>query len=188
VTAGRARSSRLFDFDYSLGRSAGAPPSPRVLQGTDRVAFPPLCRYPLHSLAERRGMCEPSSSHLGASWNGVLGCIPAPARREQDHCQAKDSLGPSIHLCNVCDPREVEAFEARCRECGCAEMNEAKPALSHGSLVVIKWTVCHLRETVCLPEAWRETITAPSGDEWGSWRMGDVLNNTGVERPPQGPL
>jgi hypothetical protein len=42
--------------------------------------------------------------------------------------------------------------------------------------------------TVRLPEAWRETDEAPSGDEWGSWRMGDVLNATGVERPPRGPL
>jgi hypothetical protein len=45
------------------------------------------------------------------------------------------------------------------------EVNGAKPALSHGFLVVFKWTVCHLQETVRLPEAWCETNTAPSGDE-----------------------
>jgi hypothetical protein len=42
--------------------------------------------------------------------------------------------------------------------------------------------------TVRLPKAWREADTASSGDEWGSWQMGDVLNAMGVERLPQGPL
>jgi hypothetical protein len=40
-----------------------------------------------------------------------------------------------------------------------------KPAFSHGFLAVFKWTVSHLRETVCLLEAWREINVAPSGDE-----------------------
>jgi hypothetical protein len=68
------------------------------------------------------------------------------------------------------------------------KMNGAKPALSHDSLVMIKWTMCRLRETVCLPEARRETDAALSGDEYGGWRMGDALNAMGVERPPWGPL
>jgi hypothetical protein len=42
-----------------------APEPPRVLQGTDRVALSPACRYPLRSLAEWRGMRGLSSSHLG---------------------------------------------------------------------------------------------------------------------------
>jgi hypothetical protein len=64
------------------------------------------------------------------------------------------------------------------------KMNGARLAFSHGSLVVIKWTVCHHRETVCLREARRETDVVPSGDEWGGWWMDDALNATGVERPP----
>jgi hypothetical protein len=45
------------------------------------------------------------------------------------------------------------------------EMNRARPAFSHGSIAVIKWTVCHYQEMIFLPEAWRETDVVPSGDE-----------------------
>jgi hypothetical protein len=45
------------------------------------------------------------------------------------------------------------------------KMNGARLAFSHGSLAVIKWTVCHHREMVFLPKAWRETDAVPSGDE-----------------------
>jgi hypothetical protein len=68
------------------------------------------------------------------------------------------------------------------------KMNGARPTFSHSSLAVIKWTVCHHRQTVFFPEAQRETDAVSSGDEWGGWRMGDALNVTGVKRPHQGPL
>jgi hypothetical protein len=67
-------------------------------------------------------------------------------------------------------------------------MNGGNLALSHGSLVVIKWIMCCLRDTVCLLEVWRETDVVPLGDKRGSWWMGDALNATGVKRPPWGPL
>jgi hypothetical protein len=67
-------------------------------------------------------------------------------------------------------------------------MNGAKLAFSHGSLAVIKWTMCHHREMVCLLKVRRETDTVPSGDESGGWWMGDALNAMGVKRPPRGPL
>jgi hypothetical protein len=44
------------------------PPSPRTLQGTDRVVSLLSYCYPLHSLAKLRGMHGPSSSHLGSLW------------------------------------------------------------------------------------------------------------------------
>jgi hypothetical protein len=70
-------------------------------------------------------------------------------------------------------PREDEVLRAgsSCCDASCpgawegGEVNRAKPTLSRGFLVMFKWTACHLRETVRLPEAWRETNTAPSGDE-----------------------
>jgi hypothetical protein len=68
------------------------------------------------------------------------------------------------------------------------KMNGARPAFSHSSLAVIKWTVCRYREMVFLPEARHETDAVPSGNEQGGWGMGDALNATEVERPPQGPL
>jgi hypothetical protein len=48
-------------------------------------------------------------------------------------------------------------------------MNGARLAFSHGSLAMIKWTVCHHRETVFLPEARCETDVVSLGDEWGGW-------------------
>jgi hypothetical protein len=68
------------------------------------------------------------------------------------------------------------------------EMKRAKPAFSHGSLAMIKWTVCHHREIVCLPETRCETDAVLLGDEQGGWRMGDALIAMGVKRPPRGPL
>jgi hypothetical protein len=41
------------------------PPSPRALQGTDRMASLLSHHYRLRSLAEQRGMRGPLSSHLG---------------------------------------------------------------------------------------------------------------------------
>jgi hypothetical protein len=64
----------------------------------------------------------------------------------------------------------------------------SKPTFSHCFHAVFKWTMCHYREMVCLPEAWRETDAVPSGDDWGGWQMGDALNAAGVERPPRGLL
>jgi hypothetical protein len=68
-------------------------------------------------------------------------------------------------LRNICNPRRVEALEAQYCKCGYEEDERARPAFSHGSLTVIKWTICCHRETVFLPEAWCETDTVPSGDE-----------------------
>jgi hypothetical protein len=45
------------------------------------------------------------------------------------------------------------------------KMNGARLAFSHGSLAMIKWTICRHRETVFLPKAWLETDVVPLGDE-----------------------
>jgi hypothetical protein len=56
--------------------------------------------------------------------------------------------------------------DASCPDaCEGGEVIGAKLALSHGFLAMFKWTMCRYRETVCLPEAWRETDVAPSEDE-----------------------
>jgi hypothetical protein len=98
------------------------PLSPCALQETDRVAFLPSCRYSLHPLAERRGTREPSSSHLGATWSGALGRVPAPVRQEQDRYRAKDSLRPCIHYASFAT--HVELKRSRLNvvyKCGCEE-------------------------------------------------------------------
>jgi hypothetical protein len=164
------------------------PPSPGALQETDWVAFSSSCRHSLRPLVERRGMHEPSSSHLGVLWSGALGRIPAPIHREQDRYRSRDSLRPCIHYATFATHGGLKCLRLNAVSAATRKMNGARPALSHGLLAVIKWTVCHHRETVFLPEAQRETDAVFSGDEWGGWWMGDALNVTGVERPPWGPF
>jgi hypothetical protein len=110
-------------------------------------------------------MHEPSSSHLDALWSGALGRVPAPAHREQDRYLAKDSLRPCIHYAMFATRGELKRSRLNVVNVAAREMNGARPAFSHGSLVVIKWTVCRYRETVFLLEARRETDVVPSGNE-----------------------
>jgi hypothetical protein len=53
-------------------------------------------------------MREPSSSHLGTTWSGALGCVSAPVRREQDHYRAMDSLRPYIHYASFATHGELK--------------------------------------------------------------------------------
>jgi hypothetical protein len=174
VTAGRARSPRVFGFDRSLSQNERTTPSPRALQETDWVTFA--------SFSRMECMCEPSSSHLGVLWSGVLGRVLAPIRREQDRYWAKDFLRQCIHYATFATHGDLK--RSRLNVVNAATRNGARSAFSHGSLTVIKWILCRYRETVFLPEAWHETGVAPSGDEWGGWWMGDALNATGVKKPP----
>jgi hypothetical protein len=98
------------------------PSSPCALQETNRVAFPPSSRYSLHPLAERRGMREPSSSHLGAMWSGALGRVLAPVHREQDRYRAKDSLRSCIHYATFATHGELKCLRLNViYKCGCEE-------------------------------------------------------------------
>jgi hypothetical protein len=141
------------------------PPSPRALQETDRVAFLPSCRHSLRPLAERRGMHEHLSSCLGVLWSGALGRVSAPVHREEDRYRAKDSFRPCIHYATFATHRELKRSRPNVIRAATREMNGARPAFSHDSLAMIKWTVCHYREMVFLPEARCETDAVPSGDE-----------------------
>jgi hypothetical protein len=159
-----------------------------VLEETDRVAFAPSCHYSLRPLVERTGMHEPSSSHPGATWSGALGRVLAPVRREQDRYQARGSLRPCIHYATFATHEELKRSRLNIINVAVRKMRGQKPAFSHGSLAMFKWTVCHHWETVCLPEVRCETDVVLSGNEQGGWRMDDALNAMGVERPPRGPL
>jgi hypothetical protein len=159
-----------------------------VLQETDRVAFAPSCHYSLRPLVEWRGMREPSSSHLGATCSRALGRILAPVRQEQDRYQARGSLRPCIHYATFATHGELKHSRLNIVNVAARKMRGQKPAFSYGSLAVIKWTVCRLWETVCLPKVRCETDVVLSRNEQGGWRMDDALNATGVERPPRGPL
>jgi hypothetical protein len=112
-------------------------------------------------------MREPSSSHLGVLWSRVLGHVLAPVHQEQDRYRAKGSLRLRIHLCNVCDPWGVEALRLNVVSATARKMNGARPTFSHGSLVMIKWTMCCYRETVCLLETQYETDTVSLGNKRG---------------------
>jgi hypothetical protein len=90
------------------------PPSRYVLQETDRVAFPPLCHYSLHPLAERRGMREPSSSHLGAMWNGALRARLGPSSPGAGSLLGQGLSQAVYPLRNICNPQRVEALKAQC--------------------------------------------------------------------------
>jgi hypothetical protein len=94
-------------------------------------------------------MREPSSSHLGATWSGVS----APVRREQDRYRAMDPLRPYIHYASFATHRELKRSRLNVISVAARKTNGARSAFSHGSVAVIKWTVCHHRETVCLPKA-----------------------------------
>jgi hypothetical protein len=111
-------------------------------------------------------MHEPSSSHLGAMWSGALGRVLAPIHREQDRYQAKDSLRPCIHYAMFATHGELQRSRLNVfTSAAMRKMNGARPAFSHDSLAMIKWTVCRHRETVFLLEARRETDAVPSRDE-----------------------
>jgi hypothetical protein len=114
-------------------------------------------------------MDEPSSSHLGETWSRALGRVSAPVHREQDHYRAKDSLRSCIHYARFATHGELKCLRLNVVSAAMRKMNGARLAFSHGSLAMIKWTVCHHRETVFLPEARRETDVVSLGDEWGGW-------------------
>jgi hypothetical protein len=94
-------------------------------------------------------MREPSSSHLGATWSGALGRVLTLIHQERDRHRAKDSLRPCTHYATFATHRELKRSRLNVvYKCGCKEDEWGKPVFSHDSLAMIKWTVCHYRETV----------------------------------------
>jgi hypothetical protein len=57
-------------------------------------------------------------------------------------------------------------------------------ALSHGFLAMIKWTVNRLQERFIFPRHGMRPTRLPRGMSGAVRLMGDVLNATGVGRPP----
>jgi hypothetical protein len=98
-------------------------------------------------------MHEPSSFHLGALWSGALGHVTALVHREQDRYRARGSLRQCIYYTTFATRVELKRSMLNIINAAVRKMNGARPAFSHGSLPVIKWTVCCYRETVCLPKA-----------------------------------
>jgi hypothetical protein len=72
-----------------------------------------------------------------------------------------DSLKPYIHYASFATHGELKHSRLNVISAVVRKMDGARLDFSHGSLVVIKWTVCRHRETVCLPEARHETDVVP---------------------------
>jgi hypothetical protein len=117
-------------------------------QPLNPYALQEIGQWHLRPLAEQRDMRKPLSSHLGALWSGALGRVLAPARREQDRYRSRGSLRPCIHYTTFASHEELKRLMLNIINAAARKMNGARPTFSHGSLAVIKWTVCSYRETV----------------------------------------
>jgi hypothetical protein len=87
--------------------------------------------------------------------------VSAPVHQEQGHYRAMDSLKPYSHYTSFATHGELKCSRLNVISVVVRKMDGARSDFSHGSLAVIKWTVCRHRETICLPEARRETDAVP---------------------------